>query len=309
MSKTMTTLDAISDIERNQINDAARNVGTIFLKTMLNRLDSKAFPLKAGSDRLAADVAVLTRHLSPNAFNILRPRLEKIRADASKTNAVLRAPVKTLQKISISEKKLPKNEDTVLRAGNYKSVQLLLRALHCINETNPENGVDTMILGGVLIGATGNLNVINSRHCGFFETDDRIEYAPHTQHLGLFSLNTTPTYPKYFYAVFKLIESDAIDIEAEVTGLTELMSVLGQIARSITPNFNNPLIQPVYAAYLFLILRAVIYTSFDEEDFPPIGVDIFVTASSETQSGNLVTDNISGLGGTYRIGYKWKLLK
>jgi hypothetical protein len=105
-----------------------------------------------------------------------------------------------------------------------------------------------------------------------------------------------------------LIESDAIDIEAELTGLTELMSVLGQIARSYTLKYFDQS-SPSFAVGLFLFLAGLINSSFDKEDFPSVGIHINLSSTSQTQSGNLATDNIPGLGGAYRIGYKWKLLK
>jgi hypothetical protein len=308
MSKTMMVMETVSEEKRKEIENSARNSGRMVLKALLNRLDAKAFPLKKEADPFADEVAVMVGHLSSKAFKMLRPRLEKLRANPARPDFVLQTPVKPLPKISVSEENLPKNGNMVPRAGNFRSVQLLVRALHCVDETDPEGGADDMILGGVLIGASGNMNVVNSRLCGSFDTGERIEYPLHIQHFGNFSLNTTATYPKVFFAVFKLIESDGIDIE-EASGLTELLNLLCTIARNSVQKPDNLIAYPLYASQLALMLWYLTFVTFEEEDFPPCLVNIKINDLSAAESENLRTNDIRGNGGTYRIGYKWKLLK
>lgn len=190
-----------------------------------------------------------------------------------------------------------------LKASNFKGLLLILRKLHAMDETNPEGGDDDMILGGIRVGASGNVAVIPGFFAGNFDDGDVQNFG--ALPLGRYSLLSTPGYPKCFYAIFTLVESDSDDQEVADT-LTTALNVVAKVAG--TWNAAVGIVVAAIGTLLSVILGGVI----DEDWFPPYGIELCLTGPNQWgpagKSKNLLTPGISGHGGTYRIGYRWQLV-
>jgi hypothetical protein len=111
-------------------------------------------------------------------------------------------------------------------------MDFVLRAVHCVRETSG-GGSDEIVLGAVLVGASGNTKVVPAQVIGDFDDDgDGAAYVSTGDlPLGQFSLRTTNGYPKTMYCILQLVESDQDDADA-AQGLTDALSVIVTIAVS-----------------------------------------------------------------------------
>jgi len=306
-------LQSLSAQERAQANKIATAINAIMLKGLLNRADPARYPVVADSERLENQSAALARTIKPQAFERLRPRLMSLASDPARLQRMLGDHAGDLNAVGIDRKVEPllpprstatAPANVVPRSGHlYNRAHLILRALHCVDETNPENGTDDMVLAGLRIGASGNVGVINGIVCGEFNDDTYRNFGE--MYLGQYSLNTTPGYPKHLYAIFKLVESDSDDREVA----EQLTSTLSFLASTILSVLTSPMVGATVGA-LISSIGGFISNLIDEDEFPPYGIRL--TLNSEGQFGGPVgpkfhTGNISGHGGSYRLGLRWVL--
>lgn len=184
----------------------------------------------------------------------------------------------------------------------FNKLDLVLRKVHCVDETNPEGGDDDMVVGGLLIGASGNTNSANSFASGHYDDGDITDHGAYP--FGTYSLNSTPGYPKVFYCVLQLIEVDTDEAEA-AQALTDVMTLVGTMVSTVNP---------VIGAIVVAVAQAVeIFTGWliDDDPFYPYGVTLNLNSSNkfgaDGRSENWRTGNISDHGGTYRVGFYWQL--
>ena len=121
--------------------------------------------------------------------------------------------------------------------------------------------------------------------------------------LGGYNLNACAGYPKTFYFVFQLIESDGNQGEgAEV--LSDIMEVAADVLQGTE-----------YAeaiAFIAAIVEALSGWLIDDDAFPPYGVAITLsdenTWGTSGRSDNMSTGNIyfSENNGKYRVEYYWQ---
>lgn len=310
------TLADLPPEERERAQEIGAAVNALALKGMLNRMDPKKYPVPSDSSSIEAKAAELAKSFSPSVFERLRPRLEKAVAEPARLSRMLgRLDKVDFQKAdltadfkSLSVKpalKAPRaGEESVLRSGStYNRLQLVLRHLRCVDETNPEGGDDDMILGGVLIGASGNVKVPKAFVAGHFDDGDLQDFGE--LYFGQYNINSTNGYPKSFYCIFKLVESDSDDKEVA----EQLTATLSFVANVILSAFVGPLVGQTAGAVISSV-GGFLSGLIDEDEFPPYGVRL--TMSNNNPFGGPVssyrrTGNIRAHGGEYRIGYRWVL--
>jgi hypothetical protein len=309
-------LSRLSSEDRKKAEEIASVASAFVMKGLLNRIDPEIYPVSTDPNLLEAAVAKSAKEFSTADLTRLRPKLEKALEDKQKLSRLL-GSLKNVdfQKAGLSTdlKKLTFKADvestktdgkTTLRSGKkYNRLDIVLRALHCVDETNPESGTDDMILGCVLVGASGNTKVVPAFFAGEFNDGDYQNFGSYP--LGQYSLNTTSGYPKSFYCIFKLVESDSNDAKV-AKSLTNLLSM----ATTMVVSAVGTAAAGVIAGALVTAIGNFAGIFFDEDDFPPYAVNLHMTTENQfggSQSGNLRTGNIRGHGGIYRIGYRWVL--
>ncbi len=307
------SLKNLSPAERKQAETMSGAICAIMLKGLLNRADPARYPVIADAASSENQAAALARTIDMQAFERMRPRLLAFVGDQVRLKRILgphhkidfhKAGLDAALKDALPRGGSAPEGEAVRRSGHkYNRAHLILRALHCVDETNPEGGTDDMVLGGVLIGASGNVKAFNSLVCGEFDDGTYRNFGE--LFLGQYSLNTTPGYPKHLYAIFKLVESDSDDREVA----QQLTQVLSMLASTILSAVASPLVGSTVGAVLGAV-GGFISNLLDEDEFPPYGIRI--TLTSENHFGGAVspkfrTGNISGHGGTYRIGLRMML--
>jgi hypothetical protein len=301
-------LSDLSAVEREQALEGAGAAGALLLKGLLHRADPKAFPVPRDPAAPEAVAARLARELTPRAFERVAPNLERVLREPARLARIVGAR-RTVNlraaSLDVAPRQLPASvtASATTRGAKYRRVHLVLRAIHCKQITTPRDNPDEIVLGGVLIGAGGNVVAANSIVCGEFSSG---EYADFGEiYLGQYSLRSTSGYPKHMYCIFKLVESDSDDAEVA----RDLTSTISFLASTILSAVASPLVGATAGA----VLQAIgdfVSNLIDEDEFRPYGVRL--TLASEDQfgghdSGRLATGDITGHGGRYRVGYRWLL--
>lgn len=310
----------LSARERAQADAIATQAAALCLKALLHQVDPARYPInpdpKSLEARAAACAASLPalglarigvglKALSRRPTQLRRllgeqgPSLADLRPAGLDARLGLRAValrLPALQAPARIPRAVPRSATT------YTRCHLLLRAIHCVRETQPA-GWDEIIFGGLRIGASGNVAVMQGFDAGDFRTGTYASYGE--LYLGQYSLRTTPGYPKSLYAIFQLVESDSNDA-AVARALTNALSSLAGIVVSF---FATPAAGAAVSSTITL-LGNLIGTLIDEDALRPYGIRL--TLNSQNQFGGPIgpkqhTGNITGHGGVYRIGYRWVL--
>lgn len=320
------TLADLSPQERERAEDIAAAVSTLAMKGLLHRLDPKKYPVPANSSSVEARAAKLAKEIPAKVFARLRPRLEKAVSEPARMSRIFGKLKKVdLQKADFSAdfkrltvkpvlKTTESSEDDFAPASvksniapqsvmSFNRLHLILRKLHCVEETDPKSGDDDMILGGVLIGASGNVKVPKAFVAGHFDSGDIQDFGE--LFFGQYNINATNGYPKSFYCIFKLVESDSDDKEVA----EELTATLSFIANVILSAFFSKAVGEAVGSVMQSV-GAFFSGLIDEDEFPPFGIRLKMNSANPfggSDSANLRTGNIRAHGGTYRIGFKWSL--
>lgn len=314
------SLDSLPPAERKRARELSAAASALIIKGLLNRLDPKAFPVPRDAASPEAKAAALAGGLSPRAFARLAPHVERAAKEPARITRALgplgkvdlrkadltpdlgslsslmrRGP---LQRLDDGEEDAPRPKSA--KGARFNRMHWVLRGLHCVDETDPEGGNDDMVLGGLLVGASGRVKVIPGIVCGTFNDGDRQNFGE--LFLGSVNLRSTPGFPKSFYAIFKLVESDSDDREVA----QQMTSTISFIANTFMSVLVSPAAGQVAGAIVDTF-GSMIGNIIDEDEFPPYGAR--VTLNSENQFGghispNLRTGDIRGHGGRYRIGYR-----
>ncbi len=323
-------LSKISTTDKAKAKDEAQALAAFVLKAMLHRIDPAVYPIddKEGSvEKIALDAI---NKLSPSTFNKAKERTLVLWGDPHKKSKLLGkfssldfkkktiAPdIRRISNIefkpvlkktnevallnaekpalSFSNSKGPSPDNYNLEKPAFNRLDLVLRKVHCVDETDPETmGDDDMVIGGLLVGASGNTNSANSLASGHYDDGDITNHGAYP--FGTYSLNTTPGYPKVFYCILQLIEVDTDEADA-AKALTDVMILVGTLVSSVNP---------AVGALVTAVAEAVqIFTGW------LIGITLNLNSANkfgaDGRSPNWHTGNISDHGGTYRLGFYWQL--
>ncbi|HKR12825.1 MAG TPA: hypothetical protein VJT15_12265 [Pyrinomonadaceae bacterium] len=305
MLSTDLDLSSLSANERKEAEDSAQIIHALAMKALLHRLDPKAFPASGDAGSPEAEVIKLVQTLKSKPLAKLRPLIENRRDQAVEFSRVIKAAGLKLNGLAQNNQEEDHPMSGDIQISSFNRVNLVVRALHCLDETNPEIGSDDMILAGVLIGASGNTNIAHTIIRGGFDDGERVEFQSPQRDFGSFSLTSTPSYPKSFFAIFKLHESDGDDADV-AAGLEFMLRLYSQAARA--QHQSAPL--SIRAFRVANSTQAALNLWYSPPAFSPCGIVLNLNSQNQfggAQSGNLRTGNIRGHGGTYRIGYKWRL--
>ena len=322
---------ALPVAERREASDASVAIQALFLKGLLHRADPAAYPIPADPNSPEAVMARAVAAIPSRLFNRAAPKLAQLKTNPQilpllspavrgmdfKTPSL--APALRSMAPSVGFRAAPvagagvasiEEGDTNV-CSKYKSVQLVLRSLHCIRETpGCCGGSDEMVIGAVRIGAGGN---IGKQKFGFYAgqfddhpAPDEVDYIDFGDHyVGEYSLSSTAGYPKNFYCIWQLTETDhdgqdaandlvdtlqtACDVLAPFTlGITAVVSAVVEVVQKFINLFISDLVFPTYTSLLRM---------YGENDFGPTGV-----------SKKLRTKVITKNGSKYVIGYRWYLV-
>lgn len=327
----------ISAAEKARVKNEAQALAAYVLKAMLFRIDPVLYPMDAAPGSVEKIALDAIDQLSPSTMTKAKARTLVMWGDPHKKTRLLGkfaeldfkkktlAPdIKRIGQIEFKPKLRVSNPGAMVNdeqlniqvlgtsgpSGNYdrdhipafNKLDLVLRKVHCVDETNPEGGDDDMVVGGLLIGASGNTNSANSFASGHYDDGDITDHGAYP--FGTYSLNSTPGYPKVFYCVLQLIEVDTDEAEA-AQALTDVMTLVGTMVSTVNP---------VIGAIVVAVAQAVeIFTGWliDDDPFYPYGVTLNLNSSNkfgaDGRSENWRTGNISDHGGTYRVGFYWQL--
>lgn len=278
--------DEEDDVERVVVQALARNVDD----RVVARLQA---PL-ARALREPRKVRLLTADRDEAALRVARP-LPRIRLAGATDGTAPRVVV-------------PDADRARRRAGSanrptFGRVLVELRTVHCRRITAPRDNPDDMVLGTVLVGASGNVAAGRSEDLGEFRSGDLVDFGDVP--LGQFSLKSTPGYPKHFYVLFKLceVDSDGKEIAADLT------KSLGGLAATLASAVAGPLVGAGVGTMISAI-SSFFMGLIDEDEFRIHGKrltldDMYDLADGRSEGPRERTGDIAGHGGIYRIGYRW----
>ncbi|MEO5947135.1 MAG: hypothetical protein ABIP79_10005 [Chitinophagaceae bacterium] len=331
-------LSKISVAERSKTNDEAHAIAAYVLKAMLHRIDPLTYPIddKPGSVEKIALEAI--DKFSPSTLKKAKARTNILMANVQKKSKLLgklkdldfkkkliTPEIKRISKIEFKPVIRTVQDGAFLNtdqsnvqfigvggssSGNYENnnvpvfnkLDLVLRKVHCVDETEPEGGDDDMVIGGLLVGASGNTNSANSFASGHYDDGEVTNHGSYP--FGTYSLKSTSGYPKVFYCILQLIEVDTDEADAAKV-LTDVMTLVGAMVSTV-----NPVIGGLVVAVAQVVQ---IFTSWliDDDPFYPYGVSLNLNSpnifGADGRSSDWHTGNISDHGGTYRAGFYWQL--
>ena len=327
-------LSKLSVAEKNAARDKAQALITYVVKAVLHRDNPSKYPAIEKENSPQAFAINAVRDVSAYTFNKMRDRVNLLMTDVTKRSAILgkfkdidftkssiHADIKKIMPVELKPSMTLKDRDAAWLSPQqendypgdnapvgdakalpvFNKLDLVLRAVHCADETNPESpGDDDMIVGGIIIGCSGN--VVKARSIVSCHFDDG-GYCNHGAiPFGTYNLNSTSNYPKTFYAIVQLIEADS-DEQETAQALSEIMGIAAAALAGTG-----------YGAALAAVAAAVEVFSelfFDDDAFYPYGVALNLPNSShfgsDGRSSNWATGNITDHGGTYRVGFYWQL--
>lgn len=309
------TSASLPEAERREAGRIAKGLTAAVVKGLLHRVDPKAFAVSSDVDTLENQAAAAVRGIDARTFEQMRPKLQQLAADTARVQKITGVAMPELKKSNaIIFKPANAPQGAVPRSGSapqkYKRLDLNLRKLHCVDETNggvfsPEDGTDDMVLGAIRIGAGGNVDYSKAIVAGEFARDNTYRNFGELP-FGSVSLRTTPGYPKTFYWIFQLVESDSDDAEV-AAGITQaLRTVVTMVAGMVGGAGVGAIAGAVVDA-----IGAIIGLFIDDDVFSPYGVAIKLNSENDLGSDGVHdahTGNISAHGGTYRIGYRLRLV-
>jgi hypothetical protein len=318
-------LDSLEPRERAEAEALSQRIAAVLIKSLLHRLDPAANPISDPTS-LEGRLAAATLAVPPAAIARMAPGLRALARSPQKLRQAmggadlklqdlqpvgldqrlgLKLKPATLPRLTIKPRQAAPGtlRGTPRSANTFTRCHLLLRAIHCVRETQPA-GTDEIIFGGLRIGSSGNVAVIRSFDAGDFRTGTYASYGE--LFLGQYSLQTTAGFPKHLYAIFKLVESDSNDAEVA----RQLTDTLSFLASTIIGAILGPATGVAVGAVLGSIGN-LIANIIDEDELRPYGIRL--TLNNQNQFGSdgvgprVHTGDITGHGGRYRIGYRWVL--
>lgn len=325
-------LTKLSTADKAKATEHGQAILAYTLKAILHRSDPAKYPV--GQTEKSAQTTILAslQRLSPYTINKMKEKANLLLSDATKRAAVLGKfkdidfkkksidsdiqkirPVKfnpTLIKINKDATSLnytgnnysvlPGTSQADLNDKNsFSKMDFVLRAIRCLDETDPESGDDDIIIGGLRVGCSGNtapgISVVS---CHFDDGD----YCDHGRiPLGGFNLSSCSGYPKTFYFIIQLIEVDSDEREA-AQALTDIMEIAAEALQG--SGYGQAI------AYVAGAIEVLSGWLFDDDAFHPYGASTTLSGQNTFGSDGRSSYRravISDHGGKYRVGYQWQL--
>lgn len=303
------TVASLPEAERREAKALATDVRAAIVKGLLHRGDS-GFALTGDVRGIETQAAVAVQAIDAGTFELIRPRLARAAASASAFERLTGRSIEALRKPDAItwRPKVAKPALTPPAQSKYRRLDLNIRKLHCVDETGSsgpgEWGADEMLLGAVRVGASGNVDYTKAIIAGDY--DDGTVRSFGELPFGSVSMRTTPGFPKTFYWVFQLVETDS-DEGKTAKAITAALSTVVKVVGTATGNAPAG----VVAGAVLDAIGGLIDVLVDEDHFSPFGVAIRLDGDQQFGSDGVQdehTGNISAHQGTYRIGYRLRLV-
>ena len=309
---------SLSATEQKKVDEAASIASAVAVKGFLHAIDPTKYRITGDVDSAEHAAAEAAKKISPESLNRLRPRLEGFLADNQQRTRVLGKlhtldftvhgldpELKKILKRPVSLRHLPEGVQVkaIKKSPKYSRVNLILRYLKCEEETDPKGGTDDMVLGGMLVGTTGNTKAVGGTYVGEFETGSVHNFGAIPW--GPFNMNASDGYPKSFFAIFTLVESDSDDYEVAHALTTAITTAASAVVGALASPAAGTVVATVGKA-----IGTFIGIFLDEDVFGPFGVELHMESPDKfggSVGPNMRTKKITGHGGAYRIGYRWEL--
>lgn len=203
-------------------------------------------------------------------------------------------------------------------------VEFLLYEVKCLDETNPEwPGNDKINCGAVAVDDQGSVSTINEFNVMDGFKDNVVKTYNPPKMLKSFPLNSFK-YPKSFLVTLTLAEKDWGGFskfleelyKAIKNDLQKILNALGAAAAgaltgSVIAGPVGAIIGAIIGLLLELLFKWIIKLLKDDVFEPQSTSIIMPTANSTFSSGSLISSlmyfNFQDFGGSYRVGYKWKI--
>jgi hypothetical protein len=308
-------MDTLSAEERADVEEHAPAIRTALLKAVMARAEPTRFIVADDQDNDAdlersamRAISVLddslVERLVPRVNRLLRDEPNARRMMGANVTRNLREPLRIKRIRPRITLRPPQQQE---RAGAsppqtvYTRALVELRAVHCLRITEPRDNPDEMVLGTILVGASGNVKAGRSFDLDTFHSGDLFSYGDLP--IGQYSLKTTDGYPKHMYVLFKLVETDADGRETA----RDLTKAIGGMAQGIVSVFAGAMAGAT-AGMLVSAIGGFFQGLIDEDEFPIVGKRL--TLNHMHDLGGSVgprerTGDIGGHGGKYRIGFRW----
>ena len=315
-------METLSPEEREDIEENAPAIRAALMKAVIARAEPGRVVVGANDDDDLEPTAMrAVARLDDSLVEQLMPRIAAVTRDDRRAHRLLgihaarnlREPLRVhrIRPRKILDRRVvsiarpahdaPRSGSAGANAPTYTRVIAELRAVHCLRITTPRDNPDEMVLGTVLVGASGKVNAGRSVDLGTFSNGDLFNYGELP--LGQFSLRSTDGYPKHMYVLFKLVETDADGRETA----RDLTKAIGGLAQGIATLYAGALVGQT-AGMLVSVIGGFFQGLIDEDEFPIVGKRL--TLDHMHDLGGSVgprerTGDIGGHGGKYRIGYRW----
>ncbi len=301
-------LSELSTAQKNAAREKAQVLAVYLTKAILHKSDPATYPLDENNklEKRSLDaIKGLSQASLAKAYSLVQATManpQKMRSVYGKfknTNYKIKQIATQLKKAGM-EIVLVEEVPKVMIAEDNK-MRFMIKGLHCIDQTNPEGGLDDdMIIGGILIGNGGRTHAGNTLVSCKLKDNETCHHGDF--YFGGVGLNMG-TFPKSFYCVLVLAEADSDQQESA----TEIHNAIQSIAAMIDDQGidTNELAAAVkYTIDSFLPV-------FSSESFFPAEVLRLNMVNgnslgSDNQSDELRTPNINGHGGGYRLNYFWR---
>lgn len=226
-----------------------------------------------------------------------------------------------------------RQESGVKTAKENTKLELYLKQVKCMDETNPERfGSDEIAMGAIFLDADGNESKKNEFMVGRrFDDGDEKNYTPSTK-LKSFNLSSSH-YPQFYTSFFTLAEKDSGGLSSFINDLyksiktytTKILTTLGttagafiggKIGGTVGSAIAGPLgtaIGLIAGAILGAVIAALV-DAFKDDIFEPQIATIGIPSSTSLFDNDSLTSpwqylHFRGHGGHYRIKYMWKLVQ
>jgi hypothetical protein len=316
--------------EKSEGKEKAQAMAAFLVKALLHRIDPATYPIdddEKSGERIALkaveriSAATLARaKIKVTAFVADGPKRAKLLGKFKDIDFKKKSITPDIKKVSsLKFQPTPRvtNEDNSMLTprtpltgvgGNtsivdpaapaYNYMDWILEAVYCVDETNPESGNDDIVIGGILVGASGNTKAANTLiSCKFNDGS----YCNHGSYpFGYVSLNTTNSWPKHFYLILQVVEVDSDEREAAAI-ITDIMNMAGAIAGG------------TYGALIAALSQAIdIFAGmfFDDDLFPQVSIPLTLGGPNVFGSDGKSDDwrvTVGAHGGTYRIRFRNQL--
>ncbi|MEO7982687.1 MAG: hypothetical protein ABI688_01270 [Bacteroidota bacterium] len=324
-------LTKIPAAEKAKATEHAQAILAYTLKAVLNRSDPAKYPLNNAEKSPQTTILASLQRLPPYTFNKMKEKANLLLSDATKRAAVLGKfkdldfkkksidsdiqkirPVKfnptlikgkdasSLNYTGNNYAGMPGTSQSVVNDKNsFSKMDFVLRAIRCLDETNPESGDDDIVIGGLKIGCSGNSSHGYSAVSCHFDDGDYCDHG-HIP-LGGYNLSSCSGYPKTFYFIIQLLEVDSDEREA-AQALEDIMAIAAEALQGTG-----------YGEAIAYVAQAVEVLSgwlFDDDAFHPYGATTTLYSQNSFGSDGRSSYRravISDHGGSYRVGYQWQL--